>query len=830
MALITLFDNIHYIIYMSDKQFTAELKRLFKNIKEEIVKDYPIISITIEYFLLSAIDDEKCVANQMIDSVMLSEAKSAIRTQLLSIIKSNSVNDAYDSINDTSVPNKPKYNADYDACISYSIDTLLQSSEEKINSGHMLISSLSVNDNINRLFMDMGVNSEQLIDALSSVTERGKKGSKKSKPSQSKKNTLADVGVTEKTLINLNDKALECRIPEIIDNDEVIDNIFRVFAKCERNNIVLTGKSGVGKTDTVKHIANLLVRNEVPKMFKHHKLMQIDFPSLASSFQVRGAFEALFKSIVEDASKRNCYIFFIDDIHTILSDKARFTDMNIESTIDMVLSDPNIYFICTSSDEGYSSTIQSNGFFKRRFQRITLNEKTEDEAINILNICKWKYELYHNVTYNDDAVETCVKSVKKYIPDSVLPDTAFDILDSAGAEKALNEPEDARITELEHELEQINIDIAKAQYDHDDIKYDELVTKEVKLKSKLNEITKEDNFGKIPQIVTSDDILNAVSIKANIPVSKMSSDERKILSELEYRIGSMVIGQDEAVSEVVKTVKRQRVGISKHGKPSVMMFIGSSGTGKTFLAKTLASEVFGDDSAFVRLDMSEYSDKTSVNKITGSSPGYIGYDKGGILTEAIKKRSHCVLLLDEMEKADDSVFDVFLQLFDDGRLTDNKGITVDFSNVIVIMTSNVGAQEANLRSGGVGFLKSESMAEDIMKKELRKRFKPEFINRIDNIIMFNKLDDKALKRIIGNEIDNLIVRLSDMGFGVEGDFREHAIAHVYTLLKKENESGDYGARPILRLIRKEIEDRITDFIIEKSPEDGYVFSFSDISY
>jgi ATP-dependent Clp protease ATP-binding subunit ClpC len=309
----------------------------------------------------------------------------------------------------------------------------------------------------------------------------------------------------------------------------------------------------------------------------------------------------------------------------------------------------------------------------------------------------------------------------------------------------------------------------------------------------------------------------------------MGSDERAALSNLEERISSKVIGQEEAVSETAKTVKRQRVGIGKHGKPSVMMFIGNSGTGKTYLAKTLAAEVFGDEAAFIRLDMSEYSDKTSVNKITGSSPGYIGYDKGGILTEAVKKRSHCVLLLDEMEKADDIVFDVFLQLFDDGRLTDNKGTTVDFSNVIVIMTSNVGAREATLRGSGVGFIKSESMTEDIIKNELRKKFKPEFINRIDNIIMFNNLTNDNLKQIIKNEMNSFVGRLRDLKFDIDDEFLDKANEHVYSELIKENENKDFGARPILRLIRREIEDKITDFIIDKNPENGYVFSFNDIS-
>ena len=814
---------------MSENRFTAELKRLFKNIKENLAREYPTNTITIDYFLLSVIDDEKCVANQMMDTVMLSEAKSAIKDEVLNIIRDKCVVNIADTFYiKEEEAKKPKFEDVYDECITYSTNTLIENKNEKINSGHVLIASLSVSEHINRLFNNMGVNGEQLIDALTSVTDNAPK-SRKSKNSLQKKNTTSDIGQTERVLINLNEKALEGRLNEIIHNDKITDEIFKIFAKCERNNIVITGKPGVGKTDTVKHLANLLIRDEVPNRFKGYKLMQLDFPSMASSFSVRGAFEALFKSVIDDAAKRNCYIFFIDDIHNILSDKTHFTDMNIENILDMVLSEPNIHFICTASEEGYSSTIHSNNFFKRRIQRISLEEKNEEESIEIVNICKWKYELFHNVTYTEDAVKTCVKMGKRYIPDSVLPDVALDILDCAGAEMSLNEPEDAIVTALKEELSTLSEDIVKAQNSHNDDEYDRLVRREVSVKSKLNEITKENEFGKVPQIVDGDSILSVISSKASIPISKMGSDERAALSNLEERIGSKVIGQKEAVSETAKTVKRQRVGIGKHGKPSVMMFIGNSGTGKTYLAKTLAAEVFGDEAAFIRLDMSEYSDKTSVNKITGSSPGYIGYDKGGILTEAVKKRSHCVLLLDEMEKADDSVFDVFLQLFDDGRLTDNKGTTVDFSNVIVIMTSNVGAREATLRGSGVGFIKSESMTEDIIKNELRKKFKPEFINRIDNIIMFNNLTNDNLKQIIENEMNSFVGRLRDLKFNIDDEFLQKANEHVYSELMKENEKKDFGARPILRLIRREIEDKITDFIIEKNPEDGYVFSFSDIS-
>ena len=807
---------------MSEKKFTAEFKRLLKYIKGELLTAYPIDKIGIEYFIISVIDDDKCIANQMLENVMLSEAKQFLKTEATKIVEINS--NTHRAFDDGKT--KPIYDTVYDNCINYAESSLLTSPSEKVNSGHILIAMLTVCDYMEKAFAQMGVNSEQLIDALSSVTNEASASKKSPRKSDGKKPMTHDIGEAERSLVNLNNEAIEGRVNEVIGNDDIINEVFRVLSKCERNNVVITGKPGVGKTDTVKHIANLLVRDEVPLRFRGKKLLYVDFTSMSSSFGIRGGFETKFKAIIEDASKRNNYILFIDDIHSILSEKAHFSDMSMSSIIDMILSDRNIDFICTASEEGYSSTIQSNNFFKRRFHKISLEEKNEEQSVDILKICKWKYEFYHNVTYTDDAINTCVKMVKRYIKDSVLPDAALDILDSAGADKSVEEKEDERVLKLEEELGEISTAIINAQESHDGDLYDKLVTKEIEIKSKINKAIKDNSFEKKPKVITADDILNTISRKAQIPVTKLSKDERSALSKLEDRINQKVIGQQEAVSETVRTVKRQRIGIGKPNKPSVMMFIGNSGTGKTYLAKTLASEVFGDENAFVRLDMSEYNDQTSVNKIMGSSPGYIGYEKGGILTEAIKKRNHCVLLLDEIEKADESVFDVFLQLFDDGRLTDNKGYTVDFSNVIVIMTSNVGAKEASLRGKGVGFIKNEEMTGDIIKNELRKKFKPEFINRIDNIIMFNNLSDENLRKIISLEVDNVIKRIRSINYNVNETFAKEASDLVYKKLKEDNIQSDFGARPINRIIQHEIEDKITDYIIENNPDNGFELSLS----
>mgnify|MGYP002525497071 CR=1 FL=1 len=335
------------------------------------------------------------------------------------------------------------------------------------------------------------------------------------------------------------------------------------------------------------------------------------------------------------------------------------------------------------------------------------------------------------------------------------------------------------------------------------------------------------NLEKQPFVIKVNDIKECISEKTNIPLGELTIDDREKLKNLDERIKKIVIGQDDAVDNVCKAIKKQRVGISNPNKPVVFLMAGSTGVGKTYLAKTIAKEVFGDEKKLVRLDMAEYADKTSVNKIFGSSPGYIGFEKGGILTEAIKKNKHCVLLLDEIEKADEEVHNTFLSLFDEGRLTDNKGVNVDFRNVIIIMTSNIGAREVEERGNGIGFVTdSENLKKEIIEKELKRKFKPEFINRIDKIIYFNKLTDENIKNIIKLEIKKVNKRLEDIGYGLEKGFEDSKILDI--IFNKVKENKNMGARPILREIQVELEDKITDYMIDNDIEKGHIFTESEI--
>lgn len=796
---------------MTENNFTSEAIEVLKHIKTKLIQEYPSYRITIEYFLLSVLQNSDSVAYKMLSRSTLTSTLESLKTWLITALSE------FGKGNITS--NEIVYDSMYDRCIEYGKKNF---SSEKLNSGHILLAVLKTNDVISKHLKKVNITYEQLLSNLKEVMPKDNSSQQDKKlPIQSQ----IQKGAVEELLIDVNRLAYEGKIDEVIGNDGIINSIFSALSKRDRNNVVVVGDSGVGKTSTVLHIANLINRGDVPKSFRNKKLMKLDFTSLVAGSAVRGNFEMKLNAIISDAVKKNGYIFFVDDMQAILSDRTKFSEIDTENLLDMFLMERNIQFVCTMDSRSYSSCILSNPSFKRRFQKVTMVEKTDEEAIEILKTCKTKYEKYHNVVYSDDAIEDCVKLSRRYVKDAKLPDYALDILDETGAKKTMLIAENNEIERLKIELNTVKRNIRETSYSEDKSeydKYDDLLKKEIEIKSKIAEAEKEEVLNYKPLEVTSDDIRQTISLKTNIPVTKLTIDEKTRLKNLGTNLKNVVIGQDDAVDEVACVVKRQRVGLSNKNRPVVLFFAGMTGVGKTYLAKKLAEEVFGNENCLVRLDMSEYSDSTSVTKLYGTGMGYIGYDKGGILTEAIKKNNHCVLLLDEMEKANDEVHNVFLQLFDEGRLTDNTGITVDFSNVIVIMTSNVGAKEISAKGKGIGFVSNESNSnKEAISKAMKSKFAPEFINRIDRIIFFNKLSEENIKDIISLELKKLSKRVEEIGYKLGETLTDNS--EVNELYEKVKKDSDYGARPILHIIRKEIEDKITDYIIDNQPNSGFVF-------
>lgn len=817
--------------------FTNEAKVVFNYIKKDLVSQFPTDKISSYYYIYSVLSNKDCLAYKALEKLFFTESLNSLE------------NDCYTELTNSSSSAKakakePKYNKIY--------DDVLEKCNEKgdaINSCLFLYNLLLIDGELYKLFKKYGITPSQIEGVMeATVTENSDsvsvaKEKEKKKPKSKQKKDVESTPKpqiingkypentdVEKNLIDLNKMAVSGKLDKAIGNRETIDKIFTALLKRDKNNVILVGDSGCGKTCTVQHIANMIVEGNVPKYFKDKKLMKMDFISLTSGTGFRGGFETKYQNIIESAAKSGRYIFFIDDIHSILSGNSKFTEVATDVMLDDILNNKNIMFICATTHDNYSKYIEPNKNLVRRFEKVVLADKDGKDKFDIIKKVAAKYEKYHFVSYSDEVISTAINLAQRFFGNADIY-TVGDILDTAAATELMKVKNDekhdkliAELTEIQNKIEEI-----KTKSDSESYKeYDTLCADEIKKKSEINIYEKKVLSEKKPLPVTLKSLYECVSKKTDIPVGEIGKTELEKLKNIDSRLKEKVIGQDEAIEVLCKAVRRQRVGLGNPNKPVVCLMSGTSGCGKTFLAKKLAEEVFGSEKNMVRLDMSEYADKISVNKLIGSSAGYIGYDEGGLLTEAIKKNNHCVLLLDEIEKANEEIYNTFLQVFDEGRLTDNKGTTVDFRNVIILMTSNIGTKEAANKKPLIGFGdKSEDTRDkDIILSTIKKKLPPEFINRIDEIMFMNKLTDDNLKTIIDIEIRKIEDRVKKLGYSFdESIFDGELPKNVFEEVKKESE---YGARPILRELRRQLEDKLTDYLLETTPKKGYKIKYTDI--
>lgn len=622
--------------------------------------------------------------------------------------------------------------------------------------------------------------------------------------------------------INLNAKAERKEIDPIIGRKKEINSIINIFARRKTNNVLLVGESGVGKTAIIEGLAVLINNGTAPEYIKNAEIFKFNPSSVMSGTQYRGMFEERMLQITKALSKKLNVIFFLDDIHKIVSEKQEY-NYDFSSALEEIFSNPNIRVVATTTQKGFHSSIENNPELARRFQKLTIGKPSISECKKIIERVKDYYEKFHGVKYDDNAISACVSLADRYITDRTLPTSAIDIIDEAGAKKKIGKFDNERLSELKNGLAIYKEE--KSNLIKDD-KIGDANICEAKIKGLKIEISGEleklaDNK-EIP-IVTETDIYNTVSEHTGIPVQKINASEKKALAKIDKILKRDIIGQDEAIDVVSRAIKRNKVGLYPSNRPIFScMCIGNTGCGKTLLAKKLAKEIFGDEKYLIRFDMSEYSDKTSINKLIGASAGYVGYNEGGLLTEKVKNNKHAVVLFDEIEKADDEIYNLFLQILDEGFLTDNTGQKVDFKNTILILTSNIGTKKASTEKA-IGFNVDQDInKKDIIKKELMKKFAPEFINRLDEIVYFNNLTEENLKDIIRLELDKLKERTDNIGF--KYSYSNDVIDYVFETIKSER---DYGARPILRAIQKEIENKITDIILDNDIETGEIDSFID---
>lgn len=792
---------------MSKDNLTPELRNVLKTIKKDIIVKYPIDIIPIQYFIYAIMCDNKCTANKLLDKILFTDTRDKIKTSIEQDMESNKR---------SFVSGDPPYDRIYDECLNK-----LRANLDVVNSGDFLLSVFDNDVKTQNMFMDNGINKTQLEDALSMVNDKPKKLANTVAKTKTRVNAN-DSGETERELINLTAIAAKGMIPEAYGVDNIIRNkIFVALSRVSHNNVLLVGERGCGKSTITKHIANMLTNDDVPNSLLNRQLMVVEIPTLSFSSMPRHIFDAQFKAILKDANKRNQYIFLVDNLDSFFTD-SRYVDTSTENILYMMLAMPNIPVICNVSYSVYTNYIESKGGLPNTTV-IKIEQKTEDEVVEILKQSKVIYENLYNVSFTEEAIKKCVSLGKKYKTKNTLIATAADFLDVCGATKMITKPADKELAKLEINLGEIINERTLAAEDNDGDLYDELTKQEILIKSEIANRQKLLSLSTEPMVIDVKEVLEIIGDYTETPMSEISKEEREELKSLSNKIKEKVIGQDSAVEETSMAVKRHRVGLGNTGKPAVLLFVGDSGSGKTYLSKVLSNIVFGNDKSFVRLDMSEYSDKTSVNKLYGSSPGYIGYENGGILTSSIKKNGNCVLLLDEIEKASEDVHNALLQMFDEGRMTDNKGETVDFSNVIVIMTSNVGTKEALLRGKGVGFVNDEKLKSDIIKKSLKQKFRPEFINRIDSIVLFNKLTKENLDQIILLEINKLKERVKNINYDLDNGFIERA---KELILEDMDYDEGMGARPILRILQHRVENKLTDYIIDNNPPAGTVFNES----
>ena len=614
--------------------------------------------------------------------------------------------------------------------------------------------------------------------------------------------------------------AAEGKLDPIIGRDKEIQRICQILARRKKNNPIILGDPGVGKTAIVEAIAQRIVDKKVARVLINKRLISLNMTTIVAGTKYRGEFEERMKNIVEELKANDNVIIFIDELHTIVGAGGVSGALDASNILKPALARGQVQCIGATTLDEYRENIEDDGALTRRFQEVFVEAPSVEDTIDILMRIKHNYEEYHSVEYTDEAIDACVRMSDRYIKQRELPDKAIDLMDEAGARTHLLEVKvPAKIKNLEKQSEDIKLQKKQAVEEQDYEVAARLRDDQLSIENKIaQETTLWEESLKVAKLkITIEDIAETISTQTGIPVNKLGVDDLKMIKNMAAEIKQMIIGQDKAVDALCSVIKRSRTGVASHRKPSgSFMFLGPTGVGKTETVKALAEYLFGDIDAMIRIDMSEYQEKFNVSRVIGSPPGYVGHEDGGQLTEAVRRKPYSVVLFDEIEKAHPDVFNTLLQVLDEGRLTDSGGRTVDFTNTIIIMTSNVGARKVADFGAGIGFASGSAIAEEskkmdaIIKKELKNKFSPEFLNRLDDIILFDQLESVDILKIVQIELDNFSDRMQDEGYIFK--FAKPA----KDFLVKEGYDQAYGARPIKRAIQKYVEDIVADAIIDQT--------------
>lgn len=697
-----------------------------------------------------------------------------------------------------------------------------------VGTEHLLLALLRESDSgAVKLLNACGVEAESFTEELVNDLARPNaefRGSKSGKKGKSNTPTLDEFGT------DLTEKAANGGIDPVIGREKEIERVIQILSRRTKNNPCLIGEPGVGKTAIAEGLALKIVKDEVPELLSGKKIVALDLTSMVAGTKYRGDFEERIKKAMDEVKNAKNVILFIDEVHTLIGAGAAEGAVDAANILKPALARGEIQVIGATTIDEYRKNIEKDAALERRFQSVMVGEPTEEETVEILKGLRDKYEAHHKVKISDEAIETAVKMSSRYIADRFLPDKAIDLIDEAASRvrlKAFTAP--PNLKSMEQEIKRLEQEKASAVKSQDFEAAAKIRDKEKEFQTLLDEEKEKwkNLSGKEIKEVSTEDIANVVSSWSGIPVTQLTKEESERLLNMEKILHERIVGQDKAVSAVAKAIRRGRVGIKNPNRPlGSFIFLGPTGVGKTELCKSLAEAMFGSEDAIIKLDMSEYMEKHTVSKLIGSPPGYVGFEEGGQLTEKIRRKPYSVVLFDEIEKAHPDVFNMLLQILEDGVLTDSKGRKVSFKNAIIIMTSNVGASKITNNQSALGFgdnTDENLNIEELVMEDLKKTFKPEFLNRIDEIIVFNRLEKDDIKEIAKRMLKTLTKRLAEMD--IKLSFTDEAISAI----ADAGFDNVYGARPLRRAIQQKIEDPLSELMLEKEVASGgsYVADFKD---
>ncbi|MFC6266862.1 ATP-dependent Clp protease ATP-binding subunit [Frigoriflavimonas asaccharolytica] len=812
-----------------DYKFSKGLDDVFKQSKSE-AKKLNSEFLNTEHLLLGIIKTQNSAKDMLVNlQVDLTQIRRKIET--LSAVNLNIFNDKALSISFTKMADQAVKRSELE-CRQYK--------GTEINTVHLLLGILYKYEDptsnilgayevdyerISREYQNMLKNSGQLptMSAYEDDEEREDFGQMKKPPSnvgsgKSKTPTLDNFG-RDLTLL-----AKDGKLDPVIGREKEIERVSQILSRRKKNNPLLIGEPGVGKSAIAEGLALRIHQKKVSRVLFGKRVITLDLASLVAGTKYRGQFEERMKAIMTELEKSRDVILFIDELHTIVGAGSSTGSLDASNMFKPALARGEIQCIGATTLDEYRQYIEKDGALERRFQKVMVEPTSIEETVQILQQIKDKYEDHHNVTYTDEALLACVNLTARYITDRFLPDKAIDAMDESGARVYIkNMKVPTEIIDYENKIEEIKSLKQKAVKAQDYLEARKLKDEEERFQKELSSYqeTWDKDVKEKKEVVTEESVAEVVSMMSGIPVTKVGKNELDKLAHMDEKLNGKVIGQEEAVKKVVKAIQRNRAGLKDPNRPiGTFIFLGTTGVGKTELAKVMAKQLFDSDESLIRIDMSEYMEKFAISRLVGAPPGYVGYEEGGQLTEAVRRKPYAVVLLDEIEKAHPDVYNILLQILDEGFVTDSLGRKIDFRNTIIILTSNIGTRDLKDFGDGVGFgtatkkTNTDIRARSTIENALKKAFAPEFLNRIDDIVIFNNLEKEHISKIIDLELAKLYGRLNKLGYTVE------LTDEAKDFIAEKGWDKDFGARPLKRAIQKYIEDLLAEMLVNKEFEEG----------